>query len=228
MNTFDIDKYTPEYEVGIVLPKKMTKQYKLIAERTRRIFLGNGYHKIGVKPESILDWRALEKRRTELYDLWSVANHKLFDELKKAHKLAGLGKHDELHVYVERDWILTYTGKGICSTDPERLIKDKMTSESKDRYGVLEYENGGAEIGRLERRANRLLRSAGFYQMALERALRDRLNLYMSDLREKNEYVYYRENVFVIQNEGRVILMKSDHSGRLSIVDGEVFLCKAS
>ena len=235
MQTFNIDDLIPDYKPAFVLPKRPTKAQKLMAERSRRIYTAHPYNRPassypGVKPEAILDWRALERRMAEINEMWKIANGVLWGTLKLAHEARGLEPKDSLYVFTEPDWILRYERGGISHEDPVRLAKELIEGgRNLEKMAIIKYEEGGREIGRMEHRANRLHRMYCVYERILHRAIQDRLQVQLDRIREErgSQYVhpyYYPPTVYIIENEGRMMIAQSDSMGRLSWINGDVMI----
>ena len=99
---------------------------------------------------------------------------------------------------------------------------------SNQEFAVMRLEEGGREIGILNRKANFLQKCAGVYERVLERALRDRLQLYLDSIRDVVAHrTYYPPQIYIIENEGRTRAAQSDSLGRLTWLNGDV-MCTSS
>jgi hypothetical protein len=210
MQTFNIDDLVPDYRPAFKLPKRATKAEKLMAERSQRIYTAHPYNRPassypGVKPEVILNWRALERRMSEINEMWKIANG---------------------------DWILRFEGGGISHDDPVRLADEMIAGKrNSEKMTIIKYEEGGREIGRMEHRANRLHRMFGVYERILHRAIHDRLQVHLGRIRDSMEITtvhsyYYPPTVYIIENEGRMMIAQSDSMGRLSWINGDVMISR--
>jgi hypothetical protein len=237
MKPFNIDDFTPDYRPAFVLPKRATKAQKLMAERSRRIYTAHPYNRPasscpGVKPETLLNWRAIERRMAEINEMWKIANGVLWNALKIAHAARGLGANDPLYVFTDPDWILRYEARGISHENPVRLADDLIEGKRKpEAMVVIKYEEGGREIGRMEHRANRLHRMYGVYERILYRAIQDRLQVQLDRIRDvvgesSTHPYYYPPTVYIIENEGRMMIAQSDSMGRLSWINGDVMISR--
>lgn len=237
MKPFNIDELIPDYRPAFKLPKRATKAEKLMAERSRRIYTAHPYNRPassypGVKPEVILNWRAIERRMAEINEMWKIANGVLWGTLKIAHEARGLGKSDSLYVFTDPDWILRYEGGGISHEDPVRLADEMIAGKrNSEKMTIIKYEEGGREIGRMEHRANRLHRMFGVYERILHRAIHDRLQMHLGRIRDSMEITtvhsyYYPPTVYIIENEGRMMIAQSDSMGRLSWINGDVMISR--
>lgn len=238
MQYFNIDELVPDYSPRFATPKRrLTARDKQMIERSRRIFTAHPYNRPadsypGVKPETLLDWRGIERRKSEIWQMWQIANGTLWDALKRLHKSRKLAKGDSLYVFTDPEWVLEYTERGISHHDPASLAKDWVEGTyNKKKMSVIKYEEGGSEIGRMEHKANRLLRMHGVYERILSRAISDRLQIHLDRIRDeyatKYETHYYPSTVYLIENGGRVMVARSDSMGRISWIDGEVMFSKA-
>ena len=155
-----------------------------------------------------------------------------WDALKRLQQHHNLAKGDSLYVFTDPEWVLEYTGSGISHHDPIRLAKDWVDGTYNNRkMVVIKYEEGGSEIGRMEHKSNRLLRIHGVYERILSRAISDRLQIYLDRMRDeyaaKYETHYFPPTVYLIENEGRMMVARSDSMGRISWIDGNVMISKA-
>lgn len=239
MKPFDIDELVPDYRPALVAPKrKLTAAEKRMFERSQRIYTAHPYNRPvdsypGVKPEAILNWRAIEKRMAQINEMWRIANGALWATLQLAHERLGLDHRDSLCVFTQRDWILRYERGGISHVDPVRFAKDlvsgKRDGEKIEKMATIKYEEGGREIGRMEHKANRLHRMFTVYERILHRAIQDRLQVQLERIRDAvGENVthpyYYPPTVYIIENEGRMMIAQSDSMGRLSWINGDVMI----
>jgi hypothetical protein len=236
MKPFNIDELIPDYRPALVAPKrKLTAAEKRMFERSQRIYTAHPYNRPvdsypGVKPEAILNWRAIEKRMAQINEMWKIANGVLWGTLKLAHEARGLEPKDSLYVFTEPDWILRYEARGISHEDPVRLAKELIEGgRNPEKMVVIKYEEGGREIGRMEHKANRLHRMFTVYERILHRAIQDRLQVHLDRTRDAvGENVthpyYYPPTVYIIENEGRMMIAQSDSMGRLSWINGDVMI----
>jgi hypothetical protein len=158
--------------------------------------------------------------------MWKIANGALWATLQATYKSFGLNNNEPLCVFTEPDWILRYAGGGISHENPVALAEDLISGKksSDKKMVVIKYEEGGREIGRLEHKANRLLRMRGVYERALQRAIFDRLQIHVNHTREETGYssYYYPATAYLIENAGRIMIVQNDSMGRLSWINGDV------
>lgn len=233
MKYFDIDQYTPEYKPYFDLPKRATKADKARYMRASRVHTAGpsyrggtfGANPPGVEARKVLDWRGLERRCHELQVKWAAANKKFWDAVVNARRAKGLARNEDLYIFIEQEWVIKCHPDGF-STENATYIADKLVSGDRAAvsFSVMKYEDGGAEIGYLNRRSNLLLRCKGVYERILMRALHDRLNMYVDTIRIPNESrSYFPPQIYIIENEGRARVAQSDSLGRISWIDGDVY-----
>lgn len=234
MKTFDIDKLIPEYKVPFKMWRGATKKDRINAERAAWVHTAGPSYRSGVfsarppgvKPEKVLNWRALEKRCAELNAKWNEANTKFWGAVMAERAKRRLDDKHDLYIFIEPEWILKCHPDGF-STENATYITDELVKgkRSNAKFAVMKYDEGGAEIGYLNRRSNMLLRCKGVYERILDRALRDRIQLYIDGLRLDGKFrSYYPPQVYIIENEGRVRVAQSDSLGKLSWIEGDVLM----
>lgn len=235
MKYFDIDKYVPDYKPALLPRARASKKDRLMIEKSAWIHTTQGSYKDGkfstvpgVKPENVLNWRALERRCAQLDALWFEANSRFWSAVRAARAERRLLKNQELIIFTDHDWTIRCTDDGFSHEDPARLAKELVAGQRPSReFSVMRYEDGGREIGRLEFKSMRILRCKGVYERVLERALRDRIQLYLDSIRDlRSERSYFPSQIYVIENEGRARVATSDSLGRLSWISGDVLTTK--
>lgn len=225
MKSFDIDLFDPGYPP----PRKVRKVNQQRVERERRVFVQASYsnNKVGVQPEKLLNWRALERRTSTLYEMWKNVSNTFWDMSKALPRPRGTSKGwYETVVAVEEGGgkLLKFSDGGYSVDWTEQMMEE--LSKDPNCYGsftFVPYDRGGRELGRLEHRMNRLIRAHGTYRMAFHRAVEDRL----SKMRETRKiphasYSYHEPIIFLITNEGRTHVVTSGTDGRFTWHEGEV------
>ena len=234
MKSFNIDEYTPAYDPPFKLPKRATKADKIDHARAARVHTaGSSYRSTirvpGADPKKVLDWRKLESRTSQLWARWLEANNKFWDEIRAARAERGLDRNQDLYIFVEPQWVLQCHEDGFSHQDAVYITNELLAGKrSNQEFAVLRYEEGGREIGILNRKANFLQKCAGVYERVLERALRDRLQVYLDSVRDVVAHrTYFPPQIYIIENEGRTRAAQSDSLGRLTWLNGDV-MCTSS
>lgn len=237
MKQFDIDSLIPEYKSPIKLPKRPTKRDIVNNKRMSRVHTAGpsyrngtfGASPPGVEPAKVLDWRSLERRAHELHVKWVEANDKFWDAVLAARADAGLGLNEDIYIFVEHEWVLKCHPSGFSTENAVEIAEEHVNGKRRgNKFAIMKYDEGGAHIGYLNRRSNLLLRCMGVYERILERALRDRLQLYVDKIRENDMgyRAYFPPQVYIIENEGRARIAQSDALGRLSWINGNVMITR--
>ena len=239
MKSFNIDEYTPAYDPPFKLPKRATKADKIDHARAARVHTTtlSSYRSTirstirvpGADPKKVLDWRKLESRTSQLWARWLEANNKFWDAIRAARAERGLDRNQDLYIFVEREWVLQCHDDGFSHQDAVYIADELLKGARKGHeFTVMRYEEGGREIGLLNRKANFLQKCAGVYERVLERALRDRLQVYLDSIRDVVAHrSYFPPAIYIIENEGRARVAQSDSLGRLTWLNGDV-MCTSS
>jgi hypothetical protein len=229
MKTFNIDEYAPTYEPPFKLPKRASAQRKLDHARASRVHTaGPSYRSTlrppGVDPAKVLDWRSLERRTSQLWAKWLEANNKFWNAIRSARAERGLTRNQDLYIFVEHEWVLQCHEDGFSHQDAVYIAGELLGGKRNNQeFAVMRLDEGGREIGILNRKANHLQRCAGVYERVLERALRDRLQVYLDSIRDVQAHrSYFPPQIYIIENEGRARVAHSDSLGRLTWMCGDV------
>lgn len=231
MKHFDIDAYVPTYDPPFKMWRSATKGDKITymkACRVQTVGLSyrstTGFSPPGADPKKVLDWRKLECRCSEIQVKWILANAKFWDAIQAARKECGLERNQDLYIFVEREWVLQCHEDGFSHQDAKYIADELLKGTRRGHeFKVMRYEEGGKEIGILNRKANFLQKCAGVYERILERALRDRLQLYLDSIRDvQASRSYFPPQIYIIENEGRARVAHSDSLGRLTWMNGDV------
>ena len=235
MKSFNIDEFAPDYSPPITLPKRATKADKLDHARAARVHTaGSSYRSTirapGADPKKVLDWRKLESRTSQLWAQWLEANNKFWDAIRSARRERGLTQNQDLYIFVEPQWVLQCHEYGFSHQDAAYITNELLAGKrSNQEFVVMRLEEGGREIGILNRKANFLQKCAGVYERVLERALRDRLQLYLDSIRDVVAHrTYFPPQIYIIENEGRTRAAQSDALGRLTWLNGDVMCTSKS
>ena len=208
MKSFNIDEYTPAYDPPFKLPKRATKADKIDHARAARVHTTtlSSYRSTirvpGADPKKVLDWRKLESRTSQLWARWLEANNKFWDAIRCARRERGLTQNQDLYIFVEPQWVLQCHEDGFSHQDAVYITNELLAGKrSNQEFAVMRLEEGGREIGILNRKANFLQKCAGVYERVLERALRDRLQLYLDSIRDVVAHrTYYPPQIYIIEN----------------------------
>lgn len=231
MKSFNIDEFNPTYDPPFKLRKKATKRDKLQHMKASRVHTAGpsyrsntGSSPPGADPKKVLDWRKLERRCSDLQAKWATANTKFWDAIRAARKEYGLERNQDLYIFVESTWVLQCHEDGFSHQDAKYIAEELLKGSRKGHeFKVMRYENGGKEIGILNRKASFLQRCAGVYERILERGLRDRLQVYLDSVRDVMAHrSYFPPQIYIIENEGRARVAQSDSLGRLTWLNGDV------
>jgi hypothetical protein len=235
MKSFNIDEYAPAYDPPFKLPKRATKADKLDHARAARVHTaGSSYRSTirvpGADPKKVLDWRSLERRTSQLWARWLEANNKFWDAIRAARAERGLDRNQDLYIFVEPQWVLQCHEDGFSHQDAVYITNELLAGKrGNQEFVVMRLEEGGREIGILNRKANFLQRCAGVYERILERALRDRLQVYLDSIRDVMAHrSYFPPAIYIIENEGRTRAAQSDSLGRLTWLNGDVMCTSKS
>ena len=225
MKNIDLDLLNPGYEPIPKLPKKKRHQ-----QRYHYVRVSDGYStkSIGVKPQKMLDWRALERRHHQLLGLWKEANSEFWHSLKNVVRKPKKNE-DKLVMIDEETAIVLSTRGGYSLESSARLVKGLMKDpKSRGDFFVVKPEEGGRELGRMLHRKDRLGRACGKYFFAFRKAISDRLEVFKRTLIEGDEVhyrAYYPEMSFLIKNDGRTHVVTMTSNGALTFHEGEVMEC---
>lgn len=231
MKSFNIDEFNPAYDPPFKLWKKATKKDKLQHMKACRVQTAGpsyqrntGFSPPGADPKKVLDWRKLERRCSELQAKWIESNTKFWDAIRSARRARGLTRNQELYIFVEPQWVLQCHDDGFSHQDAVYITNELLAGKrGSQEFVVMRLEEGGREIGSLYRKANFLQKCAGVYERILERALRDRLQLYLDSIRDvQASRSYFPPKIYIIENEGRARVAHSDSLGRLTWMNGDV------
>ena len=235
MKYFDIDSYTPSYDPPFKMWRKATGADKINYTKACRVQTAHssyrtpaGFSPPGADPKKVLDWRKLERRCSDLQAKWFEANTKFWDAIRAARKEYGLKKNQDLYIFAESTWVLQCHEDGFSHQDAKYIAEELLKGSRRGHeFKVMRYENGGREIGILNRKANFLQKCAGVYERILERALRDRLQLHLDSIRDvQASRSYFPPQIYIIENEGRARAAHSDSLGRLTWMNGDVLSTK--
>ena len=235
MKSFNIEEYTPAYDPPFKLPKRATKADKIDHARAARVHTTtlSSYRSTirvpGADPKKVLDWRKLERRASQLWSRWQDANGKFWDAIRCARRERGLTRNQDLYIFVEPQWVLQCHEDGFSHQDAVYITNELLAGKrGNQEFVVMRLEEGGREIGILNRKANFLQKCAGVYERVLERALRDRIQLYLESIRDVVAHrTYFPPQIYIIENEGRTRAAQSDSLGRLTWLNGDV-MCTSS
>jgi len=226
---FNIDAYTPTYDPPFKLWKRATKKDKLANMKARRVHTACPSYSStisppGADPKKVLDWRSLERRSSQLWAQWLEANNKFWDAIRSARRDRDLTRNQDLYIFVEPQWVLQCHEDGFSHRDAVYITNQLLEGKrGNQEFMVMRLEEGGREIGILNRKANFLQKCAGVYERTLERALRDRLQLYLDSIRDvQASRSYFPPQIYIIENEGRARVAHSDSLGRLTWMNGDV------
>ena len=237
MKHFNIDEYTPAYDPSFKLPKQATKADKIAHARAARVHTAGPSYRSGTfdsslpgaDPKKVLDWRSLERRTSQLWARWLEASNKFWDAIRAARAERALDLNQGLYIFVEREWVLQCHDDGFSHQNAVYIADELLKGARKGLFTVMRYEEGGREIGILNRKANFLQKCAGVYERVLERALRDRLQLYLDSIRDVVAHrTYFPPQIYIIENEGRTRAAQSDSLGRLEWLNGDVMCTSKS
>lgn len=236
MKTLDIDSLDPGYsaEPTVLPPKgrKLSKRQAMQYRRTGYVSVnphGPWHARLGVRPETMRDWRGLERRMFEIDSAWRAANEAFWRRARRFRRSSG---PDGVAIVVisdptsEDDFVLKLTAESYSHDNQKRLVESLLTDPHREGKFVLHgYDDGGRELGSLLRRESRLHRAYGSYKMAFERAVMDRLKAFSDTRRSESQryYAYYSPVVVVVENEGRQYVFSMDNRGFFSRLEGDVF-----
>lgn len=159
------------------------------------------------------DWRSLEKRRSQLLDLWSEANDAFWDAMCNTapeddvtDRVICTGRHYMIRFHPRARW----AGESSYSVeDPERIVGDSIRGK-QEKYVLVSEEAGGRRIGELHDRQNSLHKAYLKYNKAFRRAVCDRIEVYN---RSKNNYLLSMPETFIIQSDARTYVITQTQSG---------------
>lgn len=231
MRHIDIDGIDPGYstEPTIRFLDRKRKPTRRQQQQMRRSTYVNVYHhgrqdkRLGVRPETMHDWRGLERRLAELNSAWKAANEEFW---AAAHAFP---REDEgsaivsIDDPVDRVLVVHEGGYSVGHTESmaERL---RRNPRCEGDFTMYSYDQGGRELGRLHHREGHLHRAYGTYKIFFERAVVDRLSRLAEELSSASSHGrrYYSPTVFLVENEGRNYVFTMNHSGHIVPVDGDV------
>lgn len=235
MRYIDIDGVDPGYptEPAIRYTKNRNLSHRQLVEMRRTTYVhlynqGRWDCRLGIKPETMRDWRGLERRMSELNSAWLVANDAFWEIARSFPR-----PEDGVSVVViddpktGDDGVLTIYEDGYSTDTKHRLLEDFLTNRGReDKFTLTPFDQGGKELGRLYYRMNRLLRSCGAYKMAFQRSVDDRINRMREDKMRhvaSSGRTHYLPCTFIVENEGRVYVVTSSGSGQNIFHEGEVY-----
>lgn len=211
VNRLELDKYDPGYPK---LPKRSRK--KLGPEH--RVYFNAYTHGrrsiVGVRPDKMRDWRALERRRSELFDLWTAVNEEFWDAMRqttqgaddRVSRVICVGKSYTIHFHPNESFA---NESSYSVVDAEQTVSDTI-SKSTRKYVLISETAGGRRIGSLYERQNRLYKAYLKYDRAFKRAVGDRIEAYV---RNEKGFHLSRTESFIIQSESRLYLLTQTKHG---------------
>ena len=181
---------------------------------------------LGIRPETMANWRGLERRTHELHVAWRDANSKFWDFTRKIRTAAGADSDEDLNVLVDTgdEGIMNIDESGYSTSSKysivERLVRDP---ESEGKFVLVSYENGGRELGRLNHRESRLHKAFNMYQDAFRQAVEERLSGPINDrMRRDLRYNFYDPAVYIIENENRKYVVTLCRKGFIEWHEGDL------
>lgn len=231
MKHIDIDRVDPGYSAEPTLKFLDRKRKPTLQQRQhmRRSTYVNVHHhggwdkRLGVRPETMRDWRQLERRLAELDAAWKAVNDEFWAAAAAFPREEGASAIVSIDDPIDRTLVLGADGYSVGSAEAtiERLIKNP---HSEGKFTFYPYDQGGRELGRLHRREGRLHRAYGTYKVFFERAVVDRLNVAAKDLTfaASGGRRFYSPAVFLVENEGRCYVFTMNYSGHIAPVVGDV------
>lgn len=236
MKHFDIDTCDPGYSREPLITclsrkKKLTHRENVALRRTAYIRIHNHGRwnlRLGIRPETMLDWRGLERRMCELDAAWKTVNDEFWRVARDMPRpLGGVTVVVVDDPASGEDGVLKISEDGYSTDTKHRLVEDLVKDPRKEEeFTLIPYDQGGSKLGRLYNRMNRLQRAYGTYKLAFQRAVGDRLLKMREDmLRHDTLYgrAYYLPATFVIENEGRIYVITSGNGQNIQFHEGEVY-----
>lgn len=231
MRHIDIDGVDPGYpaEPTIKFLDRKRKPTRQQQQQMRRSTYVKSYHqgrwdwRLGVRPETMRDWRGLERRLAALDAAWKVANEAFWASAASFRREEGTSAIVSIDEPIDRILIIHDDGysMGNAEVTIERLIKNP---HSEGRFSFYPYDQGGRELGLLHHREGRLHRAYGIYKLYFERAVVDRLSGAAKNLTfaAAGGRRFYSPTVFLVENEDRCYVFTMNHSGHIVPVEGDV------
>jgi len=233
MKTVDIDAVDPGYPTEPTLKFLDRKRKPTLQQRQqmRRSTYVNIYHhgrwdkRLGVRPETMRDWRGLERRLAGLNSAWKAVNEEFWAAAAAFPRRPGTSAIVSIDDPPDSVLVVHDDGYSVSSAEAmtARLIKHP---HCEGEFTFYPYDQGGRQLGRLHRREGRLHRAYGTYKLFFERAVVDRLNRLAERLCLTSATAvgrrYYSPTVFLVENEGRCYVFTMNHSGHVTPVEGDV------
>jgi len=228
MRSINIDSFDPGY-VNPVRPKRGKKMEPWM-QRGGYVFLTGYAGKVGIKPEKMRDWRRLERRTSELFGMWQDVSRQFWNLAQSFPRPDDKSKSSyyDLIVDVGDDTLLKFSGDGYSIGSTSTMAEDLVGGKDYGKFTFLMRDEGGAQLGKLYRRMERLLRAHGKYKTALQRAVSDRLRKFREGQTSGAGYRYHEPAIFIIENDGRSYVVTSGTDGGLTWHDGVVYTTAAT
>lgn len=240
MKTFDIDACVPDYKSpwpthGWVTTKGGKKKYVALESPSHRLYPGGWYStsgkRPGVRPESMLDWRRLERRSHELRVAWDEARTRHWALMRE---IGALPKGTRKKLFcLPNDLVVKFEvrkdkdGGDTWSYGDKAHFLEKLirNPDEEGKFILIEEAAGGAVIGAAMAKSDRMLQSMQVYQRTFRQAVQDRLRIFVeSELMHRDAHHRLCEPAcIVLTNEGRSYVLTVDTQGSISWHDGDVF-----
>lgn len=242
MKNLDIDSLDPGYAAGpAILPpkgRKLTKKQAMANARAGYVRIqniGSWDSRLGIRPETMRDWRGLERRMQSLDEAWRRAHESMwscmrsFERSDTSDECEGLAIVAISDPATGDDSILKISSDSYSLDTQGRMLTSLISDPNREEaFKFYRYDQGGAELSRAIHRERRSHRAYGTYRLAFERAVIDRLRI-EGERRRSGEryYAYFSPAVFVVENEGRQYIFSMDNRGFFARLEGEIFRTEA-
>ena len=226
MENFNIDEFVPDYDR---FHDTWKKSKSVRVPMTPNDIDVN--RRLGVRMETMLDWRSLERKASFYEDRYKSASREFWNNLKEFVDEDG----KEVIVAVEdpqseSDTVLcvhrSHGGYGEVGYNKEtqsRLVSRYMKDSTSANFIFFSYERGGKELGKSLKKETSLYRVYANFRAAFRRAVEDRLRVMVDHLGLSKDGWRFEPASFSLENEGRNYIILLNSSGVFEWCDGRMY-----
>ncbi len=224
MKTLDIDNVEPKLLLEMIERNKKVDTLARFDMRTTYGHWRGAHMKLGVSYERLLNWRALERRAFELQTVRRQYSETFWSGLQK---LSGDDKRTVWLPTPEGDYVNVFDGDTLGTRSTKELV-DRGIRDSKLQPIVVSGETL-ASFHRCRMREFVYVRRASSYIFAFRQAVEFRLREFVeANLHTKSKYILYEPSTFILMNEDRTYIIRSNEHVGFTWIDDGVFVCPAA
>ena len=216
LNNIDIDSFIPNFQESFKRPGYTVPHYDYRPERVH----------VGVKVETLLDWRSLERRYAAAHNRWQVNCSRYFDTLKNVSKaMVDKGRPGVLWICdtSSRDFgsgthrYLVYDHRTMSTHFDDHAVMVERGRKNPDYRGSIIIGDDARVIMHMRYIDNRSVRVAAVFRETLFTAIKARLQVYVDSLMSKKgpggSYHGIDEMIVIIKNDDRYYIVEVDRYG---------------